>query len=442
MSDEPSPPAARLHDPVAHSHALGGFVAGALVGLAAAAGVAIVVGMAATAIAAEVATAGLATPLVAGVAVTVGEFAVNAVVGGKLMGLAEDAGEALGSTSMGATSGEISQGSPDVYINGLPAGRVADTETCDAGKVAQGSTTVFINGLPAARVGDKVTCGAVIVGGSGNVFIGGGTTSPLPIQSEVPEWARWAAVVVGILPALGGAARAIGPALAEVEATGLARAAQTGVKALGRAMEERAGAVRPPRPFQSEPMIPPGAKIEIGDIKAKRPGGLDMNDLSPADDLARQRLERSRWDPKKQEEVLDSGDAFGGVPGKSGDNMYGFSSKGYAKGDNSPYWVDEPTYRDVQSRYQDPVTGKWDSPGIKNELALPCINRADAVYRGQLTQDQMMVTSTINPATESVTYIGRGGVELTKFERTMTGGGKQFAPMNGSVGNIAEHFGP
>ena len=241
MSGEPPPPAARLHDPVAHSHALGGFVAGALVGLAAAAGVAIVVGMAATAIAVEVTTAGLATPLVAGVAVTVGEFAVNAVVSGTLMGLAEDAGEALGSQSMGAPSGEIGQGSPTVFINSLPAGRVTDAETCDAGKVAQGSATVFINGLPAARVGDKVTCGAVIVGGSGNVFIGGGTTTPLPVQSEVPEWARWAAVVVGILPALGGAARAIGPALAEVEATGLARAAQTGVKALGRQMEARAG---------------------------------------------------------------------------------------------------------------------------------------------------------------------------------------------------------
>ena len=245
MSSEPSPPAARLHDPVAHSHALGGFVAGALVGLAAAAGVTIVVGLAATAIAAEVATAGLATPLVAGVAVTVGEFAVNAVVGGKLMGLAEDAGEALGSQSMGSPSGEIGQGSPTVCINGLPAARVTDAERCDAGKVAQGSASVFINGLPAARVGDKATCGAVIVGGSGNVFIGGGTATALPIQSEVPEWPRWAAVVVGILPALGGAARAIGPALAEVEATGLVRAAQTGVKALGRQMEARAGGVRP-----------------------------------------------------------------------------------------------------------------------------------------------------------------------------------------------------
>lgn len=53
-----------------------------------------------------------------------------------------------------------------------------------------------------------------------------------------------------------------------------------------------------------------------------------------------------------------------------------------------------------------------------------------------------MVTSTINPATESVTYIGRDGAELTKFGRTMTGGGMQIAPTKGTVGGIAEHFGP
>ena len=245
MSEAPAQPAARLSDPVAHSQALGGFLAGALVGLAAAAGVAIVAGMAATAIAAEVATAGLATPLVAGVAVTVGEFAVNAAVGGALTGMAERAGEALGSKSMGPASGAVSQGSPNVLVNGLPAARVGDAESCHGGQVAQGSTGVFINGRPAARVGDKTTCGAVIVGGSGNVFIGGGTTTRLPIQSEVPQWVRWAAVVVGLLPALGGAARVFGRAIAEVAETGLARAAQTGVKALGRAMEERAGGARP-----------------------------------------------------------------------------------------------------------------------------------------------------------------------------------------------------
>ena len=210
------------------------------------------------------ATAGLATPLIAGVAVTVGEFAVNAVVGGALTGMAERAGEALGSKSMGPASGAVSQGSPNVLVNGLPAARVGDAESCHGGQVAQGSTGVFINGRPAARVGDKTTCGAVIVGGSANVFIGGGVTTRLPIQSEVPQWVRWAAVVVGLLPALGGAARALGSALAEVAETGLARAAQTGVKALGRAMEERAGGA---------PLSVPMSRAKFDEIRAK-PNGL------------------------------------------------------------------------------------------------------------------------------------------------------------------------
>ena len=234
--------AARLHDPVAHSHALAGFLAGAAVGLAAAIGAAVAIGAVVGAVALEAGTAGLATPLVIGVAATVGEFGLNAVVGGKLMGLAEDAGEALGAASLGGASGAVSAGSRNVKINGQPAARATDAESCDAAKVAQGSLTVGINGLAAARVGDKCTCGAVITQGSANVRIGGPTGTFAPIQSEVPAWARWAVVVVGLLPALGGLARAVGPALAEVEAGGLSRALQTGVKALGRAMEERGGA--------------------------------------------------------------------------------------------------------------------------------------------------------------------------------------------------------
>ncbi|WP_156359120.1 PAAR domain-containing protein [Sphingomonas sp. Leaf242] len=208
---------------------------------------------------------------------TIGEFAVNAVVGGALMGLAEDAGEALGSSLMGAPSGSILRGSPTVFINGLPAARVTDAESCDAGKIAQGSGTVFINGLPAARAGDKATCGAVIIEGSGNVFIGGGAVTVLPIQSEVPQSVRWAAVLVGILPALRGAARALGPALAKVEATGIVRAAQTGVKALGRQMEARAGksasALSPHVAETAERIGIPSAKVqEILDMpKASRP---------------------------------------------------------------------------------------------------------------------------------------------------------------------------
>ncbi len=259
--------AARLHDPVAHSHALGGFLAGAAVGLAAAIGAAVVIGAVVGAVALEVGTAGLATPLVIGVAATVGEFGLNAVVGGKLMGLAEEEGEKLGSSSMGATSGQVSDASPDVFINGIAAARALDAESCDAGKVAQGSLTVGINGRGAARVGDKCTCGAVITHGSPNVLIGGPTGSFAGIQSEVPAWARWAVVVVSILPALGGLARVIGPALAEVEATGISRALQTGVKALGRAMEERGGGARPPDPAKLAAVkaLPPGSRPPPGD---------------------------------------------------------------------------------------------------------------------------------------------------------------------------------
>ncbi len=242
------PAAARFHDPVAHSHALGGFIAGAVVGIAAAFAAAAVIGAVVGAIALEVGTAGLATPLIVGVAATAVEFGATAYVGTKVTEFAEHTGESLGGQSMGAASGMVAQGSPDVQVNGLAAARAGDAETCDHGVIAQGSNSVLVNGRPFARVGDKISCGGAILSGSPNVFVGGAARTTSPIQSEVPEWVRWAAVIAGIIPALGQAARAIGPALAEVEATGFGRAMQTGVKALGRAMEERGGAGRPARP--------------------------------------------------------------------------------------------------------------------------------------------------------------------------------------------------
>jgi uncharacterized Zn-binding protein involved in type VI secretion len=240
----PEAAAARFDDPVAHSHALGGFVAGALVGVAAAIGVAMVVGAVATAVAAEVVTGGLATPLVAGIAVTLGELAVNLVAGGWLTSKAEELGESLGSQSFGSPSGKIAQGSATVIINDKPAARVTDKTSCDNSPVAQGSDCVFINGQPASRLHDKLNCGGAIVEASPNVFIGGGTITVGSVASEVPTWVRWAAIILPIIPAIGGLARAIGPALAEVEAQGFSRALQSGAKAVGRAMEERAGGVR------------------------------------------------------------------------------------------------------------------------------------------------------------------------------------------------------
>lgn len=75
----------------------------------------------------------------------------------------------------------LAGGSPNVYINGIPAGRVGDAYTthgCPAhaphsGVIASGSGTVFINGRAAGRIGDPVSCGGSVAVGSPNVFVGG-----------------------------------------------------------------------------------------------------------------------------------------------------------------------------------------------------------------------------------------------------------------------------
>lgn len=73
------------------------------------------------------------------------------------------------------------EGSPNVFINGRPAGRVGDhysshgciVHSSHQDVIVSGSGTVFINGKPAARVGDPVSLGGSVQDGSGNVFIGG-----------------------------------------------------------------------------------------------------------------------------------------------------------------------------------------------------------------------------------------------------------------------------
>ena len=75
----------------------------------------------------------------------------------------------------------LAEGSPDVYINGIPAGRVGDAYVahgCPAhpphtGVITSGSGTVFINGRAAGRIGDPVARGGSVAGGSPNVFVGG-----------------------------------------------------------------------------------------------------------------------------------------------------------------------------------------------------------------------------------------------------------------------------
>jgi|GEM_PF-1587943 len=73
-------------------------------------------------------------------------------------------------------------GSPNVFINALPAMRAGDSYAAGfcsvcltiipVRKLAAGSSSVFINGLPAGRIGDSLEGGGVVIGGSNNVFIG------------------------------------------------------------------------------------------------------------------------------------------------------------------------------------------------------------------------------------------------------------------------------
>ncbi|PID66584.1 MAG: PaaR repeat-containing protein [Gammaproteobacteria bacterium] len=73
-------------------------------------------------------------------------------------------------------------GSPNVFVNGLPAFRQGDSwaaHTCPiipnthGSSQAGGSNSVFVNGRPLARVGDAVACGGSIATGSSNVYAGG-----------------------------------------------------------------------------------------------------------------------------------------------------------------------------------------------------------------------------------------------------------------------------
>jgi uncharacterized Zn-binding protein involved in type VI secretion len=232
--------AGRVGDPIAHSHALGGFIAGALVGVAAAVGVAVGAAMVAGAVAAEVVTAGLATPLVAGAAVVVGELAVNIFLGGWLAEKAQQIGESIGAGSHGSPSGQITVGDPGIIINDKPAAAVDSKTSCDNSTVAQGSSTVFFNGKPAARIGDKTSCGGAIIQGSGDVLIGSPPATVGSIADEVPNWVRWAAVILPLLPGIGQALRTVGKGLLAIEAQGFGRALRVGAKTVARNLEERA----------------------------------------------------------------------------------------------------------------------------------------------------------------------------------------------------------
>jgi RHS repeat-associated protein len=187
--------AARIGDPITHTSALAGFLAGAVAGIALVAFVAF-----------ATFTCGFGVALLAGAMAGLGAAGVLSL------------GEAIG-RSISAPAGSILTGARNVYVNSrLSALATASTVACSKHHlvplVAEGSSNVFIHGLPAARQGDATTCGGTIGNSSPDTHIGGGRVRYLPVDDEVPAWLRtavdWAFTLAGLVGGLAGLAKAAG----------------------------------------------------------------------------------------------------------------------------------------------------------------------------------------------------------------------------------------
>jgi uncharacterized Zn-binding protein involved in type VI secretion len=74
------------------------------------------------------------------------------------------------------------EGSPNVFVNGIPWSRQGDVNTphllpgepcpTHTAPIAGGSTTVFVNGRGAGRVGDAISGCTSVAAGSPDVFCG------------------------------------------------------------------------------------------------------------------------------------------------------------------------------------------------------------------------------------------------------------------------------
>ena len=79
--------------------------------------------------------------------------------------------------------------------------------------------------------------------------------------------------------------------------------------------------------------------------------------------------------------------------------------------------------------------GVWDRQGVKDYLALPCKNRADALDMVEVAEEHTLVKSTIVGARERVTYFGADGA-VVELRHEMNGGGTQVFPDPNKLGEV------
>lgn len=103
------------------------------------------------------------------------------------------------------TTGELEEGSPDVFVLGLPVAVSAQHKVnCHRHRdkpIKTGSASVFVDKKRMARVADETCCGALIVDGAKTVLVGGAPVDDAP-SDPLAALERGAAVLGA---ALGGA---------------------------------------------------------------------------------------------------------------------------------------------------------------------------------------------------------------------------------------------
>jgi RHS repeat-associated protein len=190
--------AARLTDPVGHGFGMLGMIGGAMLGL-------LVGGL-----------------LIAGAVATGGALLAAVVVAGCVAGGGLAGGEILKGLARAVgwdkpITGNIANGSSNVFIGGLRAARaeIDYVGECNGRPmnhfnksgvlIAEGSATVTINYRPAARVTSRLVCGAEILQGIESVYIGGpnSVNKDLPIEDN-EELLKTGLMVLGGAALIGG----------------------------------------------------------------------------------------------------------------------------------------------------------------------------------------------------------------------------------------------
>jgi len=163
---------------------------------------------------------------------------------------------------------------------------------------------------------------------------------------------------------------------------------------------------------------------------------VDMDDLAKDEKVAVRTFRNQNRTEGEMEQVLSSGENFTTKNLKSGDKLYGFDSstnKYGAKNQKSMYWLDEAGYQDLKSKYY--KEGVWNKEGVKNHLALPCMNRADVIDVSKVTESHNGVESTVGVAREQVSYT-KDNYSTDMMGKIMPGGGKQITPDSNKISSV------